>query len=53
MLGVLVGSNQLPIKQQTLENAIRRFIPRKAQEINKIAFNNGIEKGKLIKGDIE
>ncbi|MBY8989972.1 MAG: indolepyruvate oxidoreductase subunit beta [Candidatus Lokiarchaeota archaeon] len=53
MIGVLVGSNQLPIKQKTLENSIRRFIPRKAQEINKIAFNIGIEKGKLIKGDIK
>jgi indolepyruvate ferredoxin oxidoreductase beta subunit len=53
MLGVLVGSNQLPIKQSNLENSIRRFIPRKAQEINKIAFNKGIEKGKLINEDIK
>jgi indolepyruvate ferredoxin oxidoreductase beta subunit len=53
MLGVLVGSGQLPIKYETLENSIRRFIPRKAQEINKKAFNNGIKKGNVIKGDIK
>jgi indolepyruvate ferredoxin oxidoreductase beta subunit len=53
MLGVLVGSGQLPIKLETLENSIRRFIPRKAQEINRNAFNKGNEKGKLIKGEIE
>ncbi|MFX1427538.1 MAG: indolepyruvate oxidoreductase subunit beta [Promethearchaeota archaeon] len=52
MLGVLTGSNKLPIKKETLENSIRRFIPQKAQEFNKIAFKNGIEKGILIKEKI-
>lgn len=53
MLGVLMGTKKLPIKQETLENSIRRFIPRKVQEINKIAFNNGIEKGKLIREEMK
>jgi indolepyruvate ferredoxin oxidoreductase beta subunit len=53
MLGVLVGSERLPIKQKTLENSIRRFIPKKAQNINKIAFLNGIKNGKIIKEEIE
>lgn len=53
MLGVLVGSEKLPIKQKTLENSIRRFVPKKAQIINKIAFQNGIENGKIIKEEIK
>ena len=52
MLGVLAGSERLPIKKEILENAIRRFIPKKAQTVNKIAFQNGLEKGKKIKEDI-
>ncbi len=53
MLGVLVGSERLPIKQKTLENSIRRFIPKKSQIINKIAFQNGIKNGKIIKEKIK
>ncbi|MFX1343681.1 MAG: indolepyruvate oxidoreductase subunit beta [Promethearchaeota archaeon] len=52
MLGVLVGSERLPIKQEILENSIRRFIPKKAQMVNRVAFQNGIEKGKKIKEEI-
>ncbi|MFW9940278.1 MAG: indolepyruvate oxidoreductase subunit beta [Candidatus Thorarchaeota archaeon] len=52
MLGVLVGSERLPIKQEILENSIRRFIPTKAQMVNRVAFQNGIEKGKKIKEEI-
>jgi len=53
MLGVLVGSEKLPIKEKSLENSIRRYVPKKAQIINKIAFQNGIENGKIIKEDIK
>ncbi|MFW9878619.1 MAG: indolepyruvate oxidoreductase subunit beta [Candidatus Thorarchaeota archaeon] len=53
MLGVLSGSERLPIKQKTLDNSIRRFVPKKSQMINKIAFQNGIEKGKIIKEEIK
>ncbi|HEC40711.1 MAG TPA: indolepyruvate ferredoxin oxidoreductase subunit beta [bacterium] len=53
MLGVLVGSEKLPIKEKTLGNSIRRFVPKKAQISNKIAFQNGIENGKIIKEEIE
>jgi indolepyruvate ferredoxin oxidoreductase beta subunit len=53
MLGVLVGSERLPIKQKTLENSIRRFVPKKAEIVNKIAFQNGIIYGKKIKEEIK
>ena len=48
MLGVLSGSKKLPLKQETLLSSILRFVPKKAQNINKIAFKNGFNKGKLI-----
>ena len=53
MLGVLSGSEKLPIKRENLENSIIRFVPKNSQKINKIAFQNGIEKGKLIKREIK
>ena len=53
MLGVLSGSERLPIKRQTLESSIIRYVPEKSQKINKIAFQNGIEKGKIIGKDIK
>ncbi|MFX0081977.1 MAG: indolepyruvate oxidoreductase subunit beta [Candidatus Hodarchaeota archaeon] len=53
MLGVLLGSERLPIKHKTLENSIRRFVPQKAQIFNKIAFQNGIIYGKKIKEEIK
>ncbi|KKM77832.1 hypothetical protein LCGC14_1366030 [marine sediment metagenome] len=48
MLGILSGSEKLPLKQETLHSSIMRFVPKKAQNINKIAFQNGFNKGKLI-----
>lgn len=49
MLGVLFGSKQLPITKQSLENAIMEFVPKKAIEVNKKAFELGIEKGISIR----
>jgi indolepyruvate ferredoxin oxidoreductase beta subunit len=51
MLGVLVGMNQVPIKKEILFDSIMNFIPKKTQDINKIAFELGIEKGVSISGD--
>jgi len=53
MLGVLLGLEILPINEGTLKRSILRFVPEKAQNINKIAFQRGIEKGKLIRRDLK
>jgi len=50
MLGVLSGSGQIPFNKETLLRAIMKFVPKKAQEVNKVAFNLGIEKGKSLGG---
>jgi len=50
MLGVLSGSGQLPLNKETLLSAMIELVPKKAQEVNKVAFNLGIEKGKSIGG---
>ena len=51
MLGVLVGINQIPIKKDTIFNSIMNFIPKKTTEINKKAFELGMEKGLTIRGE--
>lgn len=51
MLGVLVGINQVPIKRESIFNSIMNFIPKKTTEINKKAFELGIEKGIKIRGE--
>ena len=50
MLGVLSGSGQIPLNKESLLRAIMKFVPKKAQEVNKVAFNLGIEKGKSLGG---
>ncbi|MBY9021689.1 MAG: 2-oxoacid:acceptor oxidoreductase family protein, partial [Candidatus Lokiarchaeota archaeon] len=50
MLGVVSGSGQLPLNEENLLHAIMKFVPKKAQEVNKVAFNLGIEKGKSLGG---
>ena len=49
MLGVIFGAGKIPIKREPLEQSIMKYIPEKAQKINKIAFQFGIEEGKLLK----
>lgn len=49
MLGVLWGSKNIPIKVEILENSIFKFIPNKVHDINKKAFQLGIERGKNIR----
>lgn len=50
MLGVLSGSGQIPLNKETLLRAMMKYVPKKAQEVNKIAYNLGIEKGKSLGG---
>ncbi len=50
MLGVLVGSGQIPISKETMLSAMMKFVPEKAKEVNKIAFNLGLEKGRSLGG---
>lgn len=52
MLGVLSGSETLPITRESLKLSVMEFVPKKAQGINKIAFCNGIKKGKLLRREI-
>ncbi|MHA2400751.1 MAG: indolepyruvate oxidoreductase subunit beta [Promethearchaeota archaeon] len=52
MLGVLSGSEKLPITRESLKRSVMEFVPKKAQGINKIAFCNGIKKGKLLRREI-
>jgi indolepyruvate ferredoxin oxidoreductase beta subunit len=50
MLGVLSGSGQIPLNKETILRAMMKYVPKKAQEVNKVAFNLGIEKGKSLGG---
>ena len=52
MLGILLGSDKLPIKEDSLQHSILRFIPKKSQEVNRIAFQLGIDKGKSIRREL-
>ncbi|MCP4763243.1 MAG: indolepyruvate oxidoreductase subunit beta [archaeon] len=53
LLGILSGSDILPISRTNLKKSILRFVPQKAQKINEKAFQMGIDKGQSIKGDIK
>ncbi|NVM16657.1 MAG: indolepyruvate oxidoreductase subunit beta [Candidatus Lokiarchaeota archaeon] len=49
MLGALIGFKVLPLKKEMLENAILSYLPTKFHDINRKAFNFGIENGLKIK----
>lgn len=51
MLGVLIGAEKIPIKKETLEGSILNFVPKKFQDINRKAYQIGIEKGNKIISD--
>jgi indolepyruvate ferredoxin oxidoreductase beta subunit len=51
MLGALLGLNVLPLRKETLEKAILRYLPPKLHEINSRAFTLGIETGKRLGGN--
>jgi indolepyruvate ferredoxin oxidoreductase, beta subunit len=48
MIGVLYGLNKLNLEKDTLKESILRFVPKKAREVNEIAFDLGINKGKKL-----
>jgi indolepyruvate ferredoxin oxidoreductase beta subunit len=50
MLGALIGLQVLPLKKETLEKAILSYLPSKFHDINKKAFELGIEKGIELRG---
>jgi indolepyruvate ferredoxin oxidoreductase beta subunit len=52
MLGVLLGADKVPVNKKNLEESILEYVPKKAREINKKAFQMGIEKGNSIMSDI-
>ena len=51
MIGILSGSERLPLKRGNLINSIMQFVPEKAQDINKLVFENGIKLGKSLGRD--
>ena len=50
MLGVLIGSEQIPLKEESILRAMLKYVPNKAQEVNKIAFKKKKKKGKSLGG---
>ena len=50
MLGALIGLQVLPLKKETLQKAILSYLPSKFHDINKKAFEIGIEKGIELRG---
>ena len=49
MLGVLFGAGLLNLTRPHLEESILKFVPPKAYEVNKIAFQLGIDEGLKLK----
>lgn len=43
LLGLVVGSGKLPIDRKTVENSIFKFVPKKAMEVNRKAFELGFQ----------
>jgi len=52
MLGALLGSGNIPLQRGKIEEAITEFVPEKAFEINRKAFQLGYEHGIKIKEDV-
>jgi Pyruvate/2-oxoacid:ferredoxin oxidoreductase gamma subunit len=48
MLGVLFGSGKLPLQLETLRQTIYQFVPPKALEVNKQAFEVGLQMGQEV-----
>jgi indolepyruvate ferredoxin oxidoreductase beta subunit len=51
MLGVLFGSKNIPLKEGSLISAILNFIPKKFHDVNRKAFQIGIEEGIKMRED--
>lgn len=53
MLAATKGAGLLPIKQETLEHSMLQFVPPKAREVNKRAFQVGMETGEQIRQELK
>ena len=53
MLGVLMGSGSILLDSDVLKNAILEFVPKKAHSINEKAYFLGIEKGEIIRRELD
>jgi len=51
MLGALIGLKVLPLRKEALEKAILSYLPPKLHDINRKAFQSGIENGKKLMRD--
>jgi indolepyruvate ferredoxin oxidoreductase beta subunit len=49
MIGVLLGSGNIPLEREIIEGVIADFVPKKAYNINKKAFQIGFDNGIKIK----
>ncbi|MFX0009648.1 MAG: indolepyruvate oxidoreductase subunit beta [Candidatus Hermodarchaeota archaeon] len=52
MLGVLMGSGSISLNSEILKDAILELVPEKAHDINEKAYSLGIEKGGLIRREL-
>ena len=50
LIGFILGLNILPIDKSIVKESIFKFVPKKAIEVNKIAFKLGMSKAKQIRG---
>ena len=49
LLGVLAGIKRIPLTKEIMLGTIKRFVPRKALDVNIKAFNTGLEIGSKFK----
>lgn len=52
MIGFLMGSGKLPINPEHLKEAVLKYVPPKAQDVNLAAFEAGYKEGEKIKEKI-
>jgi len=45
LLGVLAGVKKIPLSVEILKETVKQFVPKKALEVNEIAFNKGLKIG--------
>lgn len=48
MLGILMESGTVPLRSESVEQAILKFVPKKTQELNQKAFHTGIERANIF-----
>ena len=49
LLGILAGVNIIPLSEKILKETVKRFVPKKALDVNIKAFNMGFKIGKDYK----